>query len=52
MPFLMFFEELLKAKVFTIILGGGQDLSLAQFNAYERIKPCINFLFVLMRALI
>ena len=39
-------EELLKAKVFTIILGGGQDLSLAQFNAYERIKPCINFVCI------
>ena len=40
-------SDLLKESIFTIILGGGQDLSFAQFNAYETLGRSINFVSIL-----
>ena len=39
-------SDLLKEGIFTIILGGGQDLSFAQFNAYETLGRSINFVSI------
>jgi len=39
-------SELINEGIFTIILGGGQDLSFAQFNAYETLNKSVNFVSI------
>ena len=35
-------EELMKFNVLPIVIGGGQDLTFAQYKAYERLEQTIN----------
>ncbi len=39
-------EELVKAEIIPIIIGGSQDLSLAQFDAYKNLEQLVNLVSV------
>lgn len=39
-------EELVKAEIIPVIIGGSQDLSLAQFDAYKNLEQLVNLVSV------
>jgi formiminoglutamase len=39
-------EELIKADIFPIIVGGSQDLTLAQFDAYKDLEQLVNLVSI------
>jgi len=39
-------EELVKAEILTIIIGGSQDLTLAQFDAYKDLEQLVNIVSI------
>jgi formiminoglutamase len=39
-------EELVKADIFPIIIGGSQDLTLAQFDAYKDLEQLVNLVSI------
>jgi arginase family enzyme len=39
-------EELIKNEVFPVIIGGSQDLTLAQFDAYKNLEQLVNLVSI------